>query len=505
MPNYQDYSQSLDIKRWTLELVTRQVAAKAQRDLLIFTLLTKPDYRANWHHVRLAQRLTELADSKIRRLIVCMPPGHGKSELVCRRFPSWVFGRDPQTRIILVTHTATLAEAHSRDVRRIVADRWFQIVFPNTKFADRGVDCRDREDFWEWPEGGYLRATGIGGAITGLRADLAIIDDPIKSREEAESAVYRQRLWEWFTADLYTRLSRDGRIIVCSTRWHRDDLVGRLLRLSTEPWEMLCFPALAADTPGSAGDPRNPGEALWPDFLSREKLLEIRKQDIRAFAALYQQDPVEAEGTEFPESYFGDWLWLGEDRWPPIVSHWVMAIDPSKGRLDSPGDYAAIVIVGVASDRHLLYVDADIAVRPPEELIRRALELYDLYRPVWVAIETNQYHGLLERLFERESMQRFGIRIPAWPIMNLEPKIMRIRRLSPYLAHRELRFRATPHCRLLVEQLQEFPLGRHDDGPDALEMAVRILTATAAFTPERQTVPWEGPIVLPWTPSYDQR
>lgn len=491
-----------DTKKRILHLLTRAALARARRDLLTFTVLTKRNYRVNWHHRQLAHVLTELAGGTITRLIVCMPPGHGKSELVCRRFPAWLFGRDPATRIILVTHTATLAEAHSRDIRRILVDPWYQAVFPTTRFVHRPHDCRDREDFWEWPEGGYLRATGVGGAITGLRCDVAIIDDPIKSREEAESEVYRERLWEWFTSDLYTRLSREGRVIVCSTRWHRDDLVGRLLRMSREDWRVLSFPAIATDKRDAVGDPRQPGDALWPDFLSTAKLLEIQRQDPRAFAALYQQDPAEAEGTEFPASYFGDWLWLGEDRWPPPVSHWVMAIDPSRGRSDSPGDYAAIVIVGVAPDRQLLYIDADIAVRPPEDLIRTALRLYDTYRPVWVAVETNQYHGLLERLFERESMQRYGIRIPAWPITNVEPKVMRIRRLAPYLAHRELRFRDTPACRLLVEQLQEFPLGRYDDGPDALEMAVRILTSTAAFTPERQVVPWEGPSVLPWTPRY---
>jgi len=486
-----------------LELARRAALHLARRSLLAFTKLTKPDYRANWHHRVLARYLRQVAEGELLRLIVCMPPGHGKSELVCRRFPAWMLGRDPKTRIIVTTHTATLAEAHSRDIRRIMGGHWYKCTFPQVALAPRGSDYIDRESFWELPQGGYLRATGIGGAITGLRADVAIVDDPIKSREEAESERYRERVWEWFTSDLVSRLSERGRIVVCSTRWHRDDLVGRLLRGSAADWAVLSFPAIADERLSSPLDPRRPGEPLWPAFMDLQALEKLRLQDLRAFAALYQQDPVEAGGTEFPESYFGDWLWVGEDRWPPPATHWIMAIDPSRGRADSAGDYAAIVVVGVAPDRQLLYVDADIAVRPPEEVIRVAFSLYDRYRPLWVAIETNQFHGLFERLFERESLSRFGLRIPAWPIMNVEPKVMRIRRLSPYLAHRELRFRDVPSCRMLVDQLREFPLGRYDDGPDALEMAVRLLTATAPMVPEVHRVTWGAPESIPWEPRYE--
>lgn len=474
----------------------------ARQSLLAFTQFTKPDYETNWHHRLLAEKLQELVMGELRRLIVCMPPQHGKSELVCRRFPAWVLGRQPQTRIIACTHTATLAEAHSRDVQRIIDSDHYREIFPGVSLPSHERPGQGRlkrtDDYWELSQGGYFRAAGVGGAITGLRFDLGIIDDPIKSREEAESPVYRQRIWEWYTSDFFTRRSRDARIVVCMTRWHKDDLVGRLLKQEDgDSWEVLELPALAREERRHREDPRAPGEALWPAFLDADALEQTRRQDLRAFAALYQQDPAEAAGTEWPASYFGDWLWVEEDRWPPRVDWWVMAIDPSRGRADLPGDDTAIVVLGVATDRGLLFVDAEIEPRTPEETIRRALQLFEEYRPRWIAVESNQYHGFLERQLERESLARLGVRVPVWPVLNTEPKIMRIRRIGPYLANRELRFRRHPGCRVLVEELEDFPLAEHDDGPDALEMALRMVLQSVVHKPGAIVREHERPGSLP--------
>ncbi|HOV61671.1 MAG TPA: phage terminase large subunit [Candidatus Hydrogenedentes bacterium] len=484
------------IDKQRLALLLREKALReARRDLLAFTLFTKPDYEVNWHHRLLASKLQELVTGNLRRLIVCMPPQHGKSELVCRRFPAWVLGKNRQTRIIACTHTATLAEAHSRDIQRIIESADYRAVFPDVILpaAERRLAGRFKrtDDYWELPQGGYFRAAGVGGAITGLRFDLGIIDDPIKNREEAESPIYRQKIWEWYTSDFFTRRSREAAIVLCMTRWHKDDLVGRLLRQEdADQWDVIELPALAREDRRHPEDPRTAGEALWPAFLDAEALERTRRQDLRAFAALYQQDPAEAAGTEWPPAYFGDWLWIEEDRWPPPADWWLVAIDPSRGRADLPGDDTAIVAVGVAQDRGLLFVDADIQPRTPEDTIRRALQLYEVYRPRWMVVESNQYHGFLERQLERESLSRLGLRIPVWPIHNTENKLMRIRRIGPYLANRELRFRRNPGCRLLVEELEDFPLAEHDDGPDALEMALRLILQSVVAPPsalERET------------------
>jgi len=468
-------------------------------------LWTKPDYQPNWHHQVLAERLEAVGRGQLRRLIVSMPPQHGKSELVCRRWPAWLLGRRPETKIILCTHTATLAEAHSRDIQRIMESEAYRRLFPEVLLprAERWNQpgrWKRTNEYWELPQGGYLRAAGVGGAITGLRFDVGVIDDPIKSRQEADSPVERDRLWEWFVSDFFTRRSRDATIVVVMTRWHRDDLVGRLLRAAEsgrgEPWEVVELPALARPDQRHPADPRRPGQALWPAFLDEAALQQIERQDPRAFAGLYQQDPQEAEAVEWPPEYFGSWLWM--ERWPPPqVDMWTMAIDPSRGRQDMPGDYAAIVAAGVDRKRQLVYVDARLDRWTPEETIRQALQLWDQYRPHYVAIESNQYHGLMERLFERASAERFGLRAPVWPIQNTEPKLMRIRRIGPYLAHRELRFRDCPDTRLLVDQLQDFPLGRYDDGPDALEMALRLLQISLPAMPEATRMRWIAPEAVP--------
>lgn len=435
-----------------------------------------------------------------------MPPQHGKSELVCRRWPAWLLGRSPAVKVIACTHTATLAEAHSRDVQRIIDSPAYRRLFPAVRLPAKdsaGGRYKRTDDFWELPQGGYFRAAGVGGAITGLRFDVGIIDDPIKSAHEAESPTMRESIWQWYTHDFLTRRSRDARIVVVMTRWHRDDLVGRVLRQEPGEWEVVKLPAILDGQEQHRDDPRQQGEALWPQFMPVEELDRQRRNDPRAFAALYQQEPTEAGGLEWPDSYFGDFLWLHEDRWPPSVDRWIMAIDPSRGRADAPGDYAAIVLVGHDRDKALLFVEADLAVCTPEETIRRALKLCEAYHPQWIAIESNQFHGLLERDFQREAIQRFGFRLPVWPILNTEPKVMRIRRLGPYLANRELRFRhRSPGCQLLVDQLRDFPVGTHDDGPDALEMALRILMNTAVAAPERAAVsisPSHGVLLAdPW-------
>jgi len=320
---------------------------------------------------------------------------------------------------------------------------------------------------------GCYRSAGVGGAITGYGFDLGIIDDPVKSREEADSPAVRERIWQWFTSDFYSRRSKDARILLVMTRWHRDDLAGRLLRQQAnreaDRWEVLSLPAIRTGGTGHPADPRADGEALWPDFLPVDELEKTRKQDPRAFAALYQQDPTTAGGSEWPIDYFGDWIWCPPEKWPRAFDLRVIAVDPSKGGKDKSHDYSAIVFVGV--HRGLVYVDADLDRRPPHRIVEDTLRMCDRYKPDMLGFETNQFQELLVHEFERVCRQRMSLR---WPVYKLVNKDVRIRRLGPYLVNREMRFKQdSPGCHLLVDQLIHFPHADHDDGPDALEMAVR--------------------------------
>ena len=235
--------------------------------LLPFTMWTRPDYRANWHHRALAERLDRVAAGLCRRLMVFLPPQHGKSELVSRRFPAFVLGRDPDLRLIGSSHTNDLAIGMNRDVQRIMSGEAYGKLFPKSSLADRwvrgpeGILTRRTLGLFEIPGcRGGLRSAGVGKFIAGNAADGAIIDDPFGKREDADSRKRRERVWDWYANDLYSRLSAGAWIVLTHTRWHRDDLAGRLLRkmadCAADPWDVLCLPAVRGEGPGDPCDGR---------------------------------------------------------------------------------------------------------------------------------------------------------------------------------------------------------------------------------------------------------
>ncbi len=470
-----------------------------RESLLKFTLYTKRDYRANWHHERLAEKLDLVAQRRCRRLMVFLPPQHGKSELVSRRFPAFMLGRDPDLRLIACSHTHSMAVSLNANVQRIMSGNAYGRVFPESKltrsprpYAGEGQGVRGfgtrastrvrrTLDLFEIPgRRGSLRSAGVGNSIAGNAADGAIIDDPFGKREDADSPVIREKIWQWYTNDLYSRLSTEAWIVLTHTRWHRDDLAGRLLRkmadAAGDQWEVLCLPAVRGDGPGDPCDGRTPGQVLWPEFKSAADLEIIRRQDPRAYAALYQQDPSEASNSEWAAELFGDWIWVPPEKWPKKFDLRVVCVDASKGAKDGLGDYAAIVFLGGCADTGgLLYVDALLDRIPLDQIVRRTIVFCDEHRAEMVGFEAEQFQELLVHEFNRQCGQ--GVR---WPVYEMTcqgvPKVARIRRLSQYVINRELRFKAdSPGCRLLVEQLMDFPLADHDDGPDALEMCVRLI------------------------------
>ena len=458
----------------------------ARKNLLPFTTCTKPDYATNWHHEELAKKLDEVAAGRCRRLMIFMPPQHGKSELVSRRFPAFMLGRNPDLRLICASHTYDLAVSMNRDVQRIMTGEAYGRIFSETTLGDKPVGssskliARRTMDLFEIPgRRGSLRSAGVGNSIAGNPADGAIIDDPFGKREDADSPVMRQKIWEWYTSDLYTRLSAEAWIVLTHTRWHRDDLAGRLLRKmagrATDQWEVLCLPAIREEGPGDACDGRPPGEPLWPQFKSAADLEIIRRQDARAYAALYQQNPADASAAEWAPELFGDWMWVPADKWPAKFAMRVVCVDASKGRSDKQGDYCAIVFMGVGRD-NLLYVDALLERIPLDQIVRKTVVFCDQMRPDLVGIEAEQFQELLVHEFRRQCGGRLATRWPLYKMMTGGiPKVTRIRRLSQYVINRELRFKAdSPGCRLLVDQLMDFPLADHDDGPDALEMCTRL-------------------------------
>lgn len=290
------------------ELEREEARDRARRGLLNFTTFTKPDYEVNWHHRLTAQKLNLFVQKKILRLIVVEPPRHGKSELTSRRLPPFIFGKNPDAQVIMATHTSDLASKMNRDVQRIIDSTEYQELFPNTRllpFSDRGgadrMYVRNNSEFEIVGHRGVFKSTGVGGALAGRGGDYLILDDPIKGQEEADSEVEREKLWDWYVNVFSTRAEKDAAILITTTRWHADDLVGRLLKLAKEDpeadqWEVIHLPAIK-ESNEHEGDEREEGEALWPNKYSIEKLKSIRATGgSRKFNAIYQGRPSSEAG-----------------------------------------------------------------------------------------------------------------------------------------------------------------------------------------------------------------
>ena len=241
------------------------------------------------HHRLIIDELTAISRGSVDRLMLLLPPGSAKSTYASLLFPPWWFANHPGSAIIATSHTAGLARRFGRGVRSLIAEHRSRLGYdldPANHAAHRFATT----------DASHYIASGVRGPITGHRADLILIDDPVKSREEADSAVARDKLWDWFRSDLTTRLKPGGRMVLIMTRWHPDDLGGRLLE-GIDHWRVVRLPALA-----EPGDPlgRREGQALWPEW-ENEKALARKRHIIgeRAFASLFQQSPRRRGGRLF--------------------------------------------------------------------------------------------------------------------------------------------------------------------------------------------------------------
>jgi hypothetical protein len=254
------------------------------------------DYFPDWdwgarHLVEVRKNLQLVTDGDINRLMLFMPPRHGKSEMLTVRYSAWTLEQDPTRRVIIGAYNQTLANKFSRKVRKIA---WDRVAISKERTA---------VDDWETVAGGGLRAVGVGAGVTGMGGNLIIIDDPVKNREEAASPTYRDKVWDWFTDDLYTRQEPGAALVLIMTRWHEDDLAGRILNSEdADSWTVVKLPALAM-----ADDPlgRQVGEPLWPGRYDAKALANFKSVLGRSFHALYQQEPQEQEGDFFKRSWFG--------------------------------------------------------------------------------------------------------------------------------------------------------------------------------------------------------
>lgn len=235
-----------------------------------------------------------------------VPPQHGKSELATRRLPAYILGRQPDSKIAICSYSATIASSFNRDIQRVIDDQPYSEVFPDTTLnansainPSKNTYLRNSETFEIIGHQGFVKTVGVGGSLTGTPVDIGIIDDPFKDREEAMSSTIREKVYNWYTDVFCTRLHNDSQQLIIMTRWHQDDLAGRVLKKDND-WEVIVYPAIKQKE--DPHDPRQIGEALWPEKHSLERLLKIETDTPITFNSLYQQEPkANKETLVFPE------------------------------------------------------------------------------------------------------------------------------------------------------------------------------------------------------------
>lgn len=329
-------------KELALEYIRRELA----RDHFAHYFSYVSGFITAKHMDYLCAALEDVERGTTDRLIICMPPGHAKSTLTSHYFAAWFIARNPKMNICSVSHTEKFAERWGRKVRNTIMTREHKLVFPDSVVME---DSRAAGQ-WEVDGGGEYYATGVGGTVTGRRADLIIIDDPLRGMEDAESPGVRDNMWEWYGSDLITRLKPGGRIIIIQTRWHLDDLAGRLLANEKQgqgdKWRKIIMPAIATEHDELG---RKPGEPLWPDWMDVKALNRLKSQPSmtpRMWSALYQQEPTIDAGGIISRDWFK--LWAQER--PPenmemVIQSWDCAISKEKSSA-----YTACITLGLFRD-----------------------------------------------------------------------------------------------------------------------------------------------------------
>lgn len=430
----------------------------AQTSLASFIDYRQAGYAPAAHHKLLLEHLEAVERGDIDRLMVCMPPGSAKSTYTSVEFPSWFMGRNPAMSVIAASHTQELAERFGRRVRNIVGSAEFGRVF-NVSVADDSSSAGR----WDTSKGGEYFAAGVGGSITGRRADLAVIDDPVKSREDADSERSRQKAWDWYTNDLLTRLKPGARQIVVMTRWHEDDLGGRILERERNRWTLLeiAMEALPGDPLGRAT-----GERLWPEWFT-DDMVAVAKMDMRAWNALYQQQPAADVGDYFKAEWFGEY-----DKAPELL-HVYGASDFAV--TEGGGDYTEHGVFGLDPMGNVYVLDWWRGQKAADEWIERQCDLILAHKPLCWFGESGPIRKAIEPFLLRRMNERKAFCRLEW-VASISDKPTRARSIQALASMGKVFFpQQAPWKSDVLGQMMRFPAGRHDDAVDVMGLIGRGL------------------------------
>lgn len=442
------------------------VIQQSRQNLIDYSIATNPQYIPNWHHRVIAHQLQKIAeegDKDYKILIVTLPPRHGKSQECSIDFPSWYLGKKPDKEIITASYAGELAQSFGGKTREKVDSPAYKLIFPEVSLKE-DEKARGR---WRTNKGGSYLSVGVGGAITGFGANILLIDDPFKNREEAESDVMREKVWDWFTSTAFTRLSPNGVVVLIMTRWHMDDLAGRILEHPTLSLrtKLIRLPAIA-DRDDKF---RKQGEALWPSRYGKEALTEI-KNTIGPYdwQALYQGSPVLTENQEFrPE-----WMqYRTEQQVSGMSGQRILTVDTAMSK-KTQADFTGFCD-NLIDQQNYWNIRAWRAKLSPEELVNNLFALHLRNNYDQIGIERTTFTEGLKPYLEAEQRRR-NIFLPIVELLhNQVGKEIRIRGLIPRYAAHSI-FHVEGHTKDLEEEQFNFPNGMHDDVLDATAYQLQI-------------------------------
>lgn len=394
-----------------------------------------------------------------KRLIICMPPRHGKSELASRRFPSFYMGQLPDKQIIAASYNSDLSNDFGREVRNIVDSPEFGALFDVSLAQDSKAANR-----WHTSKGGMYVAAGVGTAITGRGADILLIDDPFKDRQEADSELQRNRVWDWYTSTAYTRLMPGGAVIVINTRWHDDDLTGRLLaeqEKDGDKWEVLSLPAINGQ-----------GEALWPAWYPLDRLEQIKGVlPARDWNSLYQQNPIPDDGDYFKKDWFGEY-----DELPKLTIYGASDYAVT----EDGGDFTEHGVFGLDQNDNIYVLDWWFGQTDAAKWIESKCDLILQHKPdCWFGesgvIRRSVEPFMIKRMEERKAFCRIE-----W-LASIADKSARARGIQARASMGKVYLPKKADWKAhVLGQLFRFPAGTHDDAVDVFSLIGRGLEHVTA-------------------------
>jgi predicted phage terminase large subunit-like protein len=436
---------------------------RARDSVIGYAEYVQPGYEADPFHHLLGQKLEAVYRGEIDRLIINTPPRHGKSQLASIHFPAWFMAKLPDTNVIQASYNLDQAKRASRFTRNIIQGDMFSRVFPDVSMSPESHAA----DRWMLESGQEYFAVGIGTGATGKGGHLIIIDDPLKDREEADSEARRQTVWDWYQDVVYTRLERGARIIVILTRWHFDDLAGRLIKAEEQggdKWDQLILPAICEN---EEGDPlgRKVGEALAPGRKTAQELMRIKRAvGERTWSALFQQKPISTEGAIFLDSWFP-----AAERIPGVRTR-VRAWDFAS---TTDGDYTVGVLMS-RDPQGIFYVEDVIRFRGTPLQVERKV------------FETAASDGRSVRIVIPQDPGQAGVaqaqsyirRLAGYQIKAVRPTGPKETRAAGFAAQAEagnVKLKPADWNKDFRDELAMFPLGAHDDQVDASSDAFNAL------------------------------